>query len=95
MKKLLFSLCIAAALALADTAVLAAPVTVTLDVPGMTCPLCPITVRKALERVDGVLNVKVSFDRKEAVVIFDDARTTIQALTRSTADAGYVSTVKE
>jgi mercuric ion binding protein len=61
----------------------------------MTCPLCPITVRKALERVDGVLNVKVSFDRKEAVVIFDDARTTIQALTRSTADAGYVSTVKE
>lgn len=95
MKKTLINFCVAASLALAAAIALAAPVTVTLDVPGMTCPLCPITVRKALERVDGVLNVKVSFDRREAVVIFDDSRTTVQALTRSTADAGYASTAKE
>jgi len=28
--------------------------TVTLDVPGMTCKFCPITIRKALKKVPGV-----------------------------------------
>jgi len=28
--------------------------TVTLDVPGMTCAACPITVKTALNRVEGV-----------------------------------------
>ena len=30
------------------------PQTVTLSVPGMTCAACPITVKKALSKVEGV-----------------------------------------
>ncbi|MGE0040791.1 MAG: mercury resistance system periplasmic binding protein MerP [Vicinamibacterales bacterium] len=72
----------------------AAPKTVTLDVPGMTCSMCPITVKKALTKVPGVATVDVDFDSREAVVTFDDAKTTVSALTRATTDAGYPSTVK-
>lgn len=71
----------------------AATRTVTLAVPGMTCPVCPITVRKALMRIDGVSHVKVNYDKKEAIVTFDDAKAGINELRKATANAGYPSTV--
>jgi periplasmic mercuric ion binding protein len=81
------------------TATLATPAwaatkTVTLSVPGMTCAACPITVKKALSKVDGVRKAEVSFKTLEAVVTFDDARTNAEALTKATASAGYPSSVK-
>src|SRR5260370_38485193 len=45
--------------------------TVTLDVKNMTCAVCPITVKKALEKVSGVTNATVDFDKKTASVTFD------------------------
>ena len=68
--------------------------TVTLSVPGMTCAACPITVKTALAKVAGVEKPEVSFEKREAVVTFDDAKTTVAALTKATAGAGYPSTVK-
>ena len=69
--------------------------TVTLSVPGMTCAACPITVKTALSKVQGVEKVVISFEKKQAVVMYDDARTNVDALTRATANAGYPSTVKK
>ena len=69
----------------------AATQTVTLSVPGMNCATCPITVKKALSKVEGVNQVDVSFDKREAVVTFDDAKTTVQKLTEATTNAGYSS----
>lgn len=71
--------------------VVAATRTVTLAVKNMTCPVCPITVKKALNHVPGVKQAKVHFHRKEAVVTFDDARTSVPALIKATTDAGYPS----
>ena len=71
-----------------------APKTVTLSVPEMTCAACPITVKKALTKVDGVQKVEVSYEKLAAVVTFDDTRTTAEALTKATENAGYPSTVK-
>lgn len=68
--------------------------TVTLDVPSMYCEACPITVKKALSRVPGVSNVTVSFEKKEAVVTFDDAKANLDALTKATANAGFPSRPK-
>ena len=73
----------------------AATKTVTLSVPGMTCEACPITVKKALSRVGGVEKAEVSFEKREAVVTFDDAKTNADALTKATANAGYPATVKQ
>ena len=75
-------------------AAFAAAKTVTLSVPGMHCAVCPITVRKALESVPGVSKVNVTYEPKEAVVTFDDAKTSIKALEDATFDAGYESKLK-
>ena len=71
----------------------AAVKTVTLTVPSMDCPTCPITIKKALTKVLGVSAVSVSFDKREAIVTFDDAKTHVGALTESTKNAGYPSRV--
>ncbi len=89
-KLLLFAL-----LALPLMAQAATPKTVTLDVKNMTCPVCPITVRKSLEKVAGVSAVKVDFASKTAVVTYDPDKTTPQALTSATTNAGYPSTVEK
>jgi periplasmic mercuric ion binding protein len=71
----------------------AAPKTVTLAIPTMDCPVCPITVKKALSQVAGVGQIDVNFKKREAVVTYDDAKTNISALTESTKNAGYPSTL--
>ena len=69
--------------------------TVTLSVPSMDCPVCPITVKKALTKVGGVIKAEVNFDKRLAVVTYDDAKTSVGALTKATTDAGYPSAVKQ
>ncbi len=69
----------------------ASPQTVTLNVSGMTCPTCPITVKKALEKVSGVSKVEVRYEKKQVLVTFDDAKTNTEALVKATTNAGYPS----
>ncbi len=69
--------------------------TVTLDIPGMTCKFCPITIRKALEKVPGVIEAKADYETKTATVIFDPDMTTVEKLTTATKNAGYPSTLKQ
>jgi mercuric ion binding protein len=68
--------------------------TVTLDVPGMTCNFCPITIRKALEKVPGVIEAKADYETKTATVTFNPDKTTVEKLTTATKNAGYPSTLK-
>lgn len=67
---------------------------VVLDVPGMDCSLCPITIRKALERVPGVLEARAFWPEKRAEVKYDPARTTPEALAAAIGNAGYPATVR-
>lgn len=92
MKKLLSVLALLAAF---TAPVWATPQTVTLSVPGMTCAACPFTVKQALSKVNGVTKADVSYEKKQAVVSFDGAKTSIQALTKATADAGYPSSARQ
>ncbi len=75
-----------------SASVWAATKTVTLNVPGMTCPTCPITIKKALNKVQGVSKVDFNLEKKQAVVTFDDAKTDTKTLVKATTDAGYPST---
>ena len=68
--------------------------TVVLSVPGMTCAVCPITVKKSLSRVEGVISADSEFDNKTATVTYDDDKTSIEELQQATADVGYPSVVK-
>ncbi len=64
---------------------------VTLAVDNMFCAACPFIVKRTLARVDGVLDVNVSFETKTAVVVFDDSVTNPAALSAATASVGYPS----
>lgn len=75
---------------LADQA-FAAPQTATLSVPTMSCASCPVTVKAALLKVPGVASVKSDLTKRQTTVVFDDAKTTVTALSKATADAGFPS----
>lgn len=81
------------ALLLASNQAVAGQQTVILDVSGMTCSACPITVRKALEHVDGVTRARVTLATHQAVVSYDDRKTNAAALLDATFEAGYPSKV--
>ena len=83
------------ALAIATGAYAAADRNVTLQVSNITCATCPIAVRMSLEKVPGVEAAKVDFKSKLAVVKFDSAKTTPEALMKATANAGFPSTLKQ
>ena len=91
MRKLL----IAALIAWSAGSLAAPPVTVTLNVQNMSCSLCPITVRKALEKLQGVGGVSVDFGKKTATVTYDPDKVQPESLTKATTNAGYPSTVTQ
>jgi mercuric ion binding protein len=69
--------------------------TVSLTIPTMDCATCPITIKTALKKVPGVSQAKVSYEKREAVVVFDDSKTNVNELKKATADAGYPALIKE
>jgi len=68
--------------------------TVTLEVQGMTCAACPITVKTALKRVPGVSDVKVDYNTGIAEVNYDPNKTSPDELAKAITTAGYPTTVK-
>jgi mercuric ion binding protein len=73
----------------------APPQTAVLDVQNMTCGLCPLTVTKSLEKVPGVSQARIDFDKKTATVTFDADKTNAAMLVKATTDAGFPSTVRK
>jgi periplasmic mercuric ion binding protein len=53
-----------------------------------------ISVQRSLTKIEGVSKADVSLQAREAVVTFDDAKTSVDALLKATRDAGYPSTLK-
>ncbi len=75
-------------------AALAEQQTVILKVDGMTCQSCPYQVKRALKQVEGVISANASLQNREAKVTFDNAVTSIAALTQATTNAGFPSMLK-
>lgn len=71
------------------------PKQVVLDVPGMNCALCPISVKKALEKVPGVLAAKADLATRTAEATYDPDRASAGRLAKAVTDAGYPATVRK
>lgn len=84
-----------AALIIAPATTFAAEKTVKLSVPGMFCASCPYIVKGAIVQVEGVKDVMTDLKNKSAVVVFDDAQTSILEITKATAKFGYESSLAE
>ena len=76
------------------TAEVAATQTTTFAVENMTCALCPVTVKSAMERVNGVRSVAIDFAARTATVVFDPAVTSIEAIAAASTNAGYPAAIK-
>ncbi len=69
--------------------------TASFSVEKMTCATCPIAVRKAMERVEGVKEVKVDFDSKTAVVTYDAGMTDANAIGAASTDVEFPAIVRD
>ncbi|OFZ95288.1 MAG: mercuric transport protein periplasmic component [Betaproteobacteria bacterium RIFCSPLOWO2_02_67_12] len=83
-----------AAFAFAASALAAEPARVVLDVPSMNCPLCPVSVKKALERVPGVLEAKADLATKSAEAKYDPDKVSPETLAKAVTNAGYPASLK-
>ena len=92
MKKIL---ALAAVNIVVATASFAAERSVNLSVPGMFCASCNFIVQAAIQKVDGVVSVTADAEQRTALVIYDDAVTTLDAITLASANAGYEATLIE
>ncbi|MHA1353282.1 MAG: heavy-metal-associated domain-containing protein [Candidatus Heimdallarchaeaceae archaeon] len=65
---------------------------VILNIEGMTCGHCVMTVTKALQGVTGVKKVKVDLEKRTAKVKFDSKEATIESMINAIVDFGYKAT---
>jgi copper chaperone CopZ len=63
--------------------------TLTLRVKGMTCEGCAMSIEKALKEADGVVDARVSYERGEARIKFDDQKITVARLREIIKSLGY------
>jgi len=68
--------------------------TATFDIENMTCNMCPITVRRAMKKVDGVVSASADFDNKTATVTFDPSKTNLEEIANASTNAGYPATAQ-
>ena len=66
-----------------------ASITQTFSVQNMTCAACPITVRKAILRVEGVRKVDVNFEKKMVTTTYDPAKANPTAIAEASAEVGF------
>ncbi len=64
---------------------------VTIPVSGMSCSACVARLKKTLEGIEGVTEVKVSLEHRNAEVGFVDAKVTPERLAAAINDAGYTA----
>lgn len=69
------------------------PRTARLKIEGMTCGGCVIGVRRVLTRLDGVRSAEVSYENKEALVIYDPAKVTVEQMIAAIKTLGYKAMV--
>jgi mercuric ion binding protein len=61
----------------------------TFTVENMTCAACPITVRKAMSRVDGVQSVEVNFEAKTVTATYDPALADTATIAEASTAVGF------
>ncbi|WP_026908770.1 copper chaperone CopZ [Paucisalibacillus globulus] len=63
--------------------------TLTLDVRGMTCGHCKMSVEGALNTLEGVSNVEVDLATGKVNVTYDESKVTLEKMQEAVEDQGY------
>jgi copper chaperone len=89
MKYIVGPLMLALVMSFGVTGASASSATVTIRVEGMHCGGCASSVEKKLRATKGVHKVRVSFEKKEAWVNYDDQKITVAQLREVINSTGF------
>ena len=64
---------------------------VEVKIEGMTCDACQSHVNQTLFELPGVMNAETSYDNGNAIVEFDESKTTIADIEKAVNSTGYVA----
>src|SRR5512142_1471273 len=68
---------------------------VSIPIGGMTCTACARAIERAVQRLDGVSSVAVTFATEKAAVHYDPAATRLSEIKQAIVKAGYVPLASE
>ncbi len=69
--------------------------TAVIHVSGMTCNMCPITIRRRVLKMEGVLEAQVDRKAGRANVTYDDSLLSAEAIARAVTELGYPAELEE
>ncbi len=69
--------------------------TVRMQVSGMTCGICPISIRHRAMQMKGVLSATADIKTTSATVTFEDSQQSAQAIAQAITQLGYPAVIKE
>lgn len=63
--------------------------TVTMPVEGMSCGSCVSTVKRTVKALDGVQQVEVSLEKREAIITYADEKISPEQIGKAITEKGY------
>ncbi|MBL1353704.1 MAG: cation transporter [Zetaproteobacteria bacterium] len=66
-----------------------------LDISGMTCAVCPITIRHYVLNMKGVHDASIDLKTATALVSYDDQKQSSQKISQSITKLGYPTTISK
>lgn len=60
-----------------------------LKIEGMHCTGCSSRLEKVLNNTDGVESATVSFEKKQAIITYNESQTDIEQIKQAIQDAGF------
>ncbi len=60
-----------------------------INIKGMTCVGCEVTLENNLTKIDGVIDIKASHTNNEAIITYDSTKTNLKIITKTITNIGY------
>ena len=94
MKKIVWAAACMSFLTLSAQTGVAQEQTVRMHVSGMTCGVCPISIRHRAMQMNGVHAASVDLEQASATVTFEDKTQSAQAIAHAISKLGYPATIQ-
>jgi copper chaperone CopZ len=63
--------------------------TINLEIKGMTCTSCEKHINHSVNQLNGIVNIKSSYENGNAEIEFDNSKTTIEEIEKAVNSTGY------
>lgn len=62
---------------------------INLNVPGISCSHCEISIKKALNQFKGIKNINIDLNKKTVVFDYDESKAKLEEIKTAIEDQGY------